>query len=75
MTDILLPKLGMSMTEAILTEWLIPDGGEVSVGQDLYAIETDKSVQEVQSPAAGTLRIVVPAGDTHPVGTLLGRIE
>lgn len=74
MADIQIPKLGMSMTEATLVEWLVADGAEVAEGQDLYAIETDKSVQEVPSPVAGTLTIIAQPGETYPVGELIARV-
>jgi pyruvate/2-oxoglutarate dehydrogenase complex dihydrolipoamide acyltransferase (E2) component len=73
--DILLPKIGFSMNEGILAEWLIADGGEVTEGQPLYALESDKSTQEVEAPASGTLRIIAKVGETYEVGTVLGRIE
>jgi pyruvate/2-oxoglutarate dehydrogenase complex dihydrolipoamide acyltransferase (E2) component len=75
MADIQMPKLGMSMTEATLTEWLIPDGGDVAEGQDLYAVETDKSVQEIQSPVSGKLTIIAQPGELFQVGDLLARVE
>lgn len=75
MVDILIPKLGMSMTDATLSQWLVEDGAQISVGQDIYAIETDKSVQEVQSPVAGRLVIIAKAGEIYPVGELIARIE
>lgn len=75
MSDIQMPKLGMSMTEATLTEWLVPDGAEVTEGQDLYAVETDKSVQEVPSPVSGKLTIIAQPGEVYEVGALLGRVE
>jgi pyruvate/2-oxoglutarate dehydrogenase complex dihydrolipoamide acyltransferase (E2) component len=75
MADILIPKLGMSMVDATLTEWLVPDGSHVAVGQDLYAIETDKSVQEIQSPVAGQLVIIAKPGEVYPVGELIARVE
>jgi pyruvate/2-oxoglutarate dehydrogenase complex dihydrolipoamide acyltransferase (E2) component len=74
-SDIQMPKLGMSMTEATLTEWLVPDGAEVTEGQDLYAVETDKSVQEVPSPVSGKLTIIAQPGEVYEVGALLGRVE
>ena len=49
-TEIILPKLGFSVNEAILTEWMIPDGGAVTKGQLLYTMESEKSVQEVEAP-------------------------
>lgn len=74
-TDILLPKIGFSMNEGVLAEWLIPDGGQAVEGEPLYALESDKSTQEVESPANGTLRIIAQAGETYEVGTVIGRIE
>jgi pyruvate/2-oxoglutarate dehydrogenase complex dihydrolipoamide acyltransferase (E2) component len=75
MVDILIPKLGMSMTDATLSQWLVADGAQVAVGQDIYAIETDKSVQEVQSPVAGRLVIIAKEGQVYPVGELIARVE
>jgi pyruvate/2-oxoglutarate dehydrogenase complex dihydrolipoamide acyltransferase (E2) component len=75
MADILIPKLGMSMTDATLSEWLVADGAEIKVGQDIYAIETHKSVQEVQSTVAGRLVIIAKAGEVYPVGALIARVE
>jgi pyruvate/2-oxoglutarate dehydrogenase complex dihydrolipoamide acyltransferase (E2) component len=72
--EILLPKIGFSMTEGVLAEWLVEDGGEAIEGQPLYALESDKSTQEVESPASGTLKIVAKTGETYEVGTLLGTI-
>lgn len=73
--EILLPKLGFSMSEGIIAEWLVADGGAVQAGAPLYSIESDKSVQEIEAPASGKLRIVVQPGISHPVGTVLGFIE
>jgi pyruvate/2-oxoglutarate dehydrogenase complex dihydrolipoamide acyltransferase (E2) component len=73
-TEILLPKLGFSMNEGILAEWLVPDGGEIQAGQPLYTLESEKSVQEIEAPASGKLKIIVQAGQTCQVGTVLGEI-
>lgn len=74
-TEVLLPKLGFAMEEAELSEWLVEDGAEAVEGQPLYAIEADKSTNEVESPASGTLRILKQTGETYPVGTVLAIIE
>lgn len=74
-TDVLLPKIGFSMNEGVLAKWLVEDGGKAVEGQPLYELESDKSTQEVESPASGTLRIVAPIGETYEVGTLLAIIE
>ena len=74
-TEILLPKLGFSMNEGQIAEWLAKDGDQVSEGQPLFALESDKSTNEVEAPASGKLRIVAEVGETYEVGTVLGYIE
>ena len=73
-TEILLPKLGFSMNEAILSEWLVADGAQVREGEPLYVLESDKSQQEIEAPASGTLKISAVAGETYTVGAVLGEI-
>ena len=74
-TQILLPKLGFSMNEGELSEWLVADGGAVTEGQPLYSFESEKSTNEVDAPASGKLRILKAVGETYEVGTVLGVIE
>lgn len=74
-TEILLPKIGFSMNEGQISEWLAKDGDQVTEGQPLFLLEADKSANEVESPATGTLRITAAAGETYVVGTVLGMIE
>ena len=66
-TDILLPKIGFSMNEGTVQNWLVEDGAQAVEGQPLYELESDKSVTEVEAPVSGTLRIKVPAGETREV--------
>jgi pyruvate/2-oxoglutarate dehydrogenase complex dihydrolipoamide acyltransferase (E2) component len=73
-TQILLPKLGFSTSDGTLAEWLAADGAMVKEGEPLYSLESDKSVQEIESPASGKLKILKPAGQTYAVGTILGEI-
>ncbi len=73
--EILLPKLGFSMNEGTLSEWLVADGAQVKEGDPLFALESDKSTNEVESPATGTLKILKETGETYEVGTVLGVIE
>jgi len=69
-----MPKLSMSMTEGELAEWLVPDGAEVTEGQVIYTVESDKSTQEVEAPASGILKQVGKVGETYTVGDTLGEI-
>jgi pyruvate/2-oxoglutarate dehydrogenase complex dihydrolipoamide acyltransferase (E2) component len=69
-----MPKLGFSMDEGVVSEWLVSDGSPVEKGQMLYSLESDKSVQEIESPAAGVLKIRAPAGGSYSVGHVLAEI-
>jgi pyruvate/2-oxoglutarate dehydrogenase complex dihydrolipoamide acyltransferase (E2) component len=64
----------MTMTEATLLEWAVPDGATVAVGDVLYRIETDKVETDCEAPAAGTVRQTTEPGGVHPVGTVIGEI-
>jgi pyruvate dehydrogenase E2 component (dihydrolipoamide acetyltransferase) len=68
-----MPKWGLSMTEGRLVAWLVDEGSEVAVGDEVAEVETDKLNGAVESPVAGVLRRhVASAGETIPVGGLLG---
>jgi len=73
-TEVLVPKLGFSMNEGVLSQWLVQDGAEVKEGEPLYALESEKSVQEIEAPASGRLKIIAKIGDTYPVGAVLAEI-
>ena len=68
------PKIGFSMNEGVLTEWLALDGADVIEGAPLYSLESEKSSNEVESPASGKLRIIGAVGETYEVGTLIAEI-
>jgi pyruvate dehydrogenase E2 component (dihydrolipoamide acetyltransferase) len=70
-----MPKWGLSMTEGTLLAWLVEEGAELAVGDEVAEVETEKINGVVESPAAGVLRRRVAAvGDVVPVGGLLGVI-
>jgi len=73
-TQILLPKIGFSMNEGTLAEWLAADGAHVSEGQPLYALESEKATEEVEAPASGILKIIAQPGQLYQVGDVLGEI-
>ena len=73
--EVVLPKLGFAMTEGQLNEWLVEDGATVTEGQPIYTLESDKSAQEIESPASGVLKIRAAPGAIYPVGTVMGEIE
>jgi pyruvate/2-oxoglutarate dehydrogenase complex dihydrolipoamide acyltransferase (E2) component len=69
-----IPKLGMAVDEATLSEWLVADGARVEAGAPLYVAATDKVDQEITSPVAGTVRHIGELDQTYPVGTLVAEI-
>jgi 2-oxoglutarate dehydrogenase E2 component (dihydrolipoamide succinyltransferase) len=75
-TDVLVPTLGESITEATLGQWLKQPGDAVAADEPIASLETDKVAVEVPSPVAGTMgEHVVGEGDTVEVGALIARIE
>jgi len=73
--EITLPKWGMTMQEAVVTEWLVAVGDSVTEGQPIVRVESDKVDAEVVFPSNGTLtEIVVTDGETAEVGAVLGHI-
>ncbi len=73
-TEVLVPKLGMTMTEGTVAEWLAPDGAEVGVGAPVYRLETEKIDFQVEADAAGVLRHVAKAGTVFPPGAIVAYI-
>ncbi len=74
-TEIRVPTLGESVTEATIAQWFKKAGDEVAVDEPLVELETDKVTIEVPAPAAGVLsEILVKDGETVEVGALLGAI-
>jgi 2-oxoglutarate dehydrogenase E2 component (dihydrolipoamide succinyltransferase) len=76
MTDIRVPTLGESITEATVGKWFKQPGDAVAVDEPLVELETDKVTLEVPAPAAGVLGdIAAKTGDTVGVAALLGQIK
>lgn len=73
--QVTIPKIGFSMNEGELAEWLVKDGAHVKEGDPLYSLEAEKSTNEVESPATGTLRIIGQVGETYEVGTVVAEIS
>jgi 2-oxoglutarate dehydrogenase E2 component (dihydrolipoamide succinyltransferase) len=75
MTEIRVPTLGESVTEATIGRWFKKAGEAVAVDEPLVELETDKVTIEVPAPSAGVLgEIAAKDGDTVAVGALLGMI-
>lgn len=73
-TEFLMPKLGLTMEEGTITEWLVADGDEVRSGAPLLVIETDKTETEVESAGSGRISIEAAVGETFACGERIGWI-
>ena len=73
--EIRIPKLGMEMTEATLSRWLVEDGSPVAQDDPVYLLETDKVENEVAAPVAGVLHQIGREGETYAVGELIAELR
>ena len=71
-TRILMPKLGLTMTEGTITEWVVDAGQKVEKGNVVMLIETDKVEAEVEADADGIVQYVANVGDTLEPGEVVG---
>jgi pyruvate dehydrogenase E2 component (dihydrolipoamide acetyltransferase) len=70
---LLLPRLGQTMDEGLLVDWLVEVGEEFDVGAPLYEVETEKVSTSVDATTAGRMvRLLVAANERVAVGTVLG---
>lgn len=72
--EIRIPAVGESILEALLASWRIADGAAVHKGEVLCDLETDKINVELTAEISGTVQIAVPAGQTLPIGAVIGAI-
>lgn len=74
MTEVPVPQLGTEITEAEVTEWLVPDGSDVAEGDPIVTITTTKMAIDLEAPASGTLHIRIAEGEIAHVGAVLAEI-
>ena len=66
-TEVLMPKLGLTMTEGTIEEWKYKEGDAVKKGDILFSVATDKLTNDVEAEEDGTLlKILLPEGETAP---------
>jgi len=76
LADLVMPKLGLTMTEGTVAQWAIAPGASFGADDIVAVIETDKIAYEVKAPSAGTLaKVLVPSGTTVAVGTPIAQWE
>ena len=72
--EIVMPKLGLTMTEGLLADWRVQPGARVAAGDILFVVETEKIATDIEAASEGEiLELLVPAGSTVPVGTPVAR--
>jgi pyruvate/2-oxoglutarate dehydrogenase complex dihydrolipoamide acyltransferase (E2) component len=75
-TDVVVPKWGLTMEEADVLRWLKSVGDTVSAGEAILELETDKATGDVEAPVSGVLvETLVESGQTVEPGQLVGRID
>jgi pyruvate dehydrogenase E2 component (dihydrolipoamide acetyltransferase) len=75
LTKFTMPKWGLTMTQGMVTKWLVEEGAEVEAGEEIVEIETEKIASVAESPASGVVRRhVAKEGDYVPVSGLLAVI-
>lgn len=72
--QIKMPKVAMAMNEGTITQWYKKPGEEVQKGEVLFEIETEKTAYEVEATVSGTLEIIIDAGETVKVETVVGAL-
>jgi pyruvate/2-oxoglutarate dehydrogenase complex dihydrolipoamide acyltransferase (E2) component len=76
MTDIKIPKMGMSTVEVDVIKWHVAVGDKVEAGHILVEIESEKATMEMEAEVSGTIiEILVSEGDITTVGSVVCRIE
>jgi len=74
-TDVILPALGMTQETGKVVQWLKAEGEQVTKGQPIVEVETDKATVELEAPADGVLTgFAATAGDDVPVGQVIAKI-
>ena len=73
--EIRVPASGESVTSANVASWRKKDGDAVSKGEVLVVLETDKVSNELEAPASGTLKILIPEGEEVGIGTLIATVD
>ena len=74
MLEVILPKTGIYEGDVTLIEWLVDEGGEVSIGDPLFLMESEKIEMEIESDTDGWLHREAEGGLEAPIGTRIGVI-
>jgi len=73
--EVTIPQVGESITEGLLVEWSVADGGQATIDEPILVLETDKVTMTVAAEATGKLSISVPADSEVEIGQVVGTID
>jgi 2-oxoglutarate dehydrogenase E2 component (dihydrolipoamide succinyltransferase) len=74
-SEIKVPSVGESISEVTISQWLKKDGDHVELDEVICELESDKATFELNATSSGTLKIVVPEGETVTIGTVICAVE
>ena len=75
MVELKVPAAGESITSANVAQWRKKDGDQVTQGEILVTLETDKVSNELEAPASGRLKILTPEGEEVSIGAVIATID
>ena len=75
MADLIVPRLGVTVKQVTIVEWLVEDGETVSAGDPIITVATDKTEVEVEATADGVLHHGAAPEEEHAVGAKIGSID
>jgi 2-oxoglutarate dehydrogenase E2 component (dihydrolipoamide succinyltransferase) len=73
--QLIVPQIGESISEAIISKWLVQNMDTVEKDQDIVEIDSDKTTLTISAPAAGQIHIIVPEGTTVKILQLIAEID
>lgn len=72
--QVIVPRLGVSITKIRIVEWLVADGAEVAEGEPILLFDTDKAQHELEAASSGTIRLLGSVDGEYPVGAVIAEI-
>ncbi len=74
--EVIMPKLGFSERDLVLSSWLKAEGDEIKAGEAIAEVETDKITNNIEVESGGTVeKLCVKEGDEVPIGTVIAIIN
>lgn len=75
LTEVLVPSPGESISQVVISKWLVEDNQYIKMNTDIAEIDSDKATLVISSDVSGIIRIIIPEGETADVGSVIAKIE